>query len=451
MIQNKWQNWLNKHSVMAPRYTSYPSAARFTSMNQEEHKELLRKVNLEEPVGLYFHIPFCKSVCYFCGCSVVYTRNQERSNSYMESMLREIDLVAAALPGKIKVSQIHLGGGTPNFLSAAQIENLCEVIEDRFSFTEDAERCIELDPRTVETSHFDILKKFNFRRASMGIQDTNPDVQQAINRIQPPEMVEKVFGELRSRGMSINFDLIYGLPHQTIESFSETIEQIIRWKPDRIAMFQFAYLPELKVHQKRIDSAELPQATQRLMIFFAAAKKLTQAGYIAIGLDHFALPDDTLCQALKSGALRRNFQGYTTGPRQLIGFGTTSISEFADGYAQNTKSLEDYAAITEKGNLPTERGLLINEEDKLRKYVITKIMTYLKLDFKQTEKERNINFKEHFSRELEEMANLAEDGLVELTQDGIIVHDEARPFVRNIAMIFDTHAAEIKSPMSKAV
>ncbi len=440
-----------RYSRPAPRYTSYPSAARFEPIPVTTAEELLAGSNRKLPLSLYFHIPFCRNVCFFCGCSVVYTKNQARSEPYLEQLTREVNIVADLLGERRDCDQIHFGGGTPNFLRADQFDQFYDVITSRFDLLPDAEKSVELDPRTLQDSHLEVLARRGFNRVSLGIQDLDPVVQRAINRIQPVEMIDAVYKKLRALKIHVNFDLIYGLPNQTHDSFIETIQGVIRWRPDRIALFHFAYIPELKRHQRRIDPQALPDPDTKLELFELATKMLTAAGYESIGLDHFALPDDSLYQALAAGTLRRNFQGYTTTKGDLVGFGATSISEFEKGYSQNAKDLAVYGKAVEAGTLPTERGLLLTRDDRLRKSIIMQLMTYMRLSPRDVESKWGINFASYFAAELREMAELEKDGLVALRGNDIFIRETARPFIRNVAMVFDAHSRVSTSIMSKAV
>lgn len=440
-----------RYSRPAPRYTSYPSAARFEPISVETEERLLAGSNRNLPVSLYFHIPFCRNVCFFCGCSVVYTKNQARSEPYLEHLSKEVHLVADRLGERRQSDQIHFGGGTPNFLRAEQFDKFYDVITSRFDILPDAEKSVELDPRTLEDSHFEVLSRRGFNRVSVGIQDLDPVVQRAVNRIQPMEMIDSVYKKLRALKIHVNFDLIYGLPNQTHDSFARTMEGVIQWRPDRIALFHFAYIPELKKHQRRIDPNALPDPDAKLELFDLATKMLTKAGYESIGLDHFALPDDSLYQAMAAGTLRRNFQGYTTTKGDLIGFGATSISEFEGGYSQNAKDLAVYGRAIEAGTLPTERGLLLNDDDRLRKSIIMQLMTYMRLSPRDVESRWKINFASYFAPELREMAELERDGLVVMRGNDIFIRETARPFIRNVAMVFDAHSRAGTTIMSKAV
>lgn len=433
---------LKQYSKPGPRYTSYPAATSFTEeVGPGDYASLLRNVDCSKPVSLYFHIPFCRNICYFCACSVIYTRNKEKAEPYIGALIQEMDLVTSHLRGRPSVEQLHWGGGTPSFLSQEQMNRLMAQIYRRFDFVQDAEISIELDPRETSSDQIAMLADLGFNRASFGVQDFDASVQAAVNRIQPLAMTQTAYETARKCGFrSVNFDLIYGLPLQTVSSFDRTLEQVIDLKPDRVSLFNFAYVPWLKKHQGRINADDLPSTETRLAILSGAVDRLQASGYAYIGMDHFALPDDELSRAQKDGSLRRNFQGYSTrGGSELIGFGATSIGEFTDGYAQNTKSLVEYYRSLSNGTLPTERGLILTHDDRVRKAVIRQLITGMELRFQDIEHACDIDFKEYFARELEDLKPFEESGMLTLTGNSIRVEPLGRFVIRNICMVFDAH------------
>jgi len=433
---------LKQYSKPGPRYTSYPAATAFTTdFGSPDYKSLLRHIDPSNPVSLYFHIPFCRNICYFCACSVIYTRNQERAEPYVNAMIREMDLVTQEIGRRPTVDQLHWGGGTPSFLSREQMERLFAAIHRCFDFHPEAEISIELDPRETTTEQISLLSDLGFNRASFGVQDFDPEVQKAINRIQPEEMTRRVYDHARASGFSsINFDLIYGLPLQTLATFSRTVDRVLALRPDRISIFNFAYVPWLKKHQLRIAKEDLPGPETRLQILAHAVRRLEEAGYLHIGMDHFALPEDELSDALRDGSLRRNFQGYSThGGSDLIGFGVTSIGEFGGGYAQNTKNLQEYYRAIDSGMLATERGIKLTRDDVIRKDVIRQLISGMDLQFSRMDGMFDMDFKTYFSDELRDLGSFVENGLVEITAESLRVTDEGRFVIRNICMTFDSY------------
>lgn len=446
---------LKQYSKAGPRYTSYPAATSFTEdVGSADYASLLRNVDCSKPISLYFHIPFCRNICFFCACSVIYTRNKEKAEPYIGALIQEMDLVTAQLRGRPVVEQLHWGGGTPSFLSQEQMNRLMAQIYRRFDFASDAEISIELDPRETSSDQIAILADLGFNRASFGVQDFDPSVQAAVNRIQPLELTQTAYETARKCGFrSVNFDLIYGLPLQTETTFDHTLEQVIELRPDRVSLFNFAYVPWLKKHQTRINAEDLPSTETRLKILAKAVDRLQASGYAYIGMDHFALPDDELSRAQANGTLRRNFQGYSTrGGSELIAFGATSIGEFTDGYAQNTKSLVEYYRSLSHGLLPTERGLILTHDDRVRKAVIRQLITGMELKFGEIEHACDIDFGSYFREELESLKAFEESGMLTLTGDSIRVEPLGRFVIRNICMVFDAHlGAQTEGRYSKTV
>ena len=444
-----------KYAKPAPRYTSYPTAQEFHPISEEEWREKVIKSNERKtPLSLYFHIPFCESACHFCGCNVIITRRKEVVEPYLEHLAKEMDIMKSLLDPSRKVVQLHWGGGTPNYLNNEQTVWLMREIKKRFDFDENAEVSIEIDPRHVDRERIFLLREIGFNRVSFGIQDFNPKVQEAVNRIQPEEMIFNVMEWIREADFeSVNIDLIYGLPYQTLETFSETIEKVIKLNPDRIANFNYAHVPWLKRLQRMIDESALPPPQEKLDILKMTIEKLTDAGYIFIGMDHFAKPNDELAVAQRERTLHRNFQGYTThAEAELIGFGATSISMLYDAYAQNFKKLKDYYEAIEEGKLPIERGFILDEDDILRRDVIMRLMSHFQLYKKEIEDKYSIVFDEYFAPEMEELKELEKDGLIRIYPDRIDVTPAGRLLIRNIAVTFDKYTkAKKEKRFSKAI
>lgn len=447
---------IKKYAKPAPRYTSYPTAQEFTEeFTAEDFKQKLIQSNERKtPLSLYFHIPFCESACHFCGCNVIITRRKEVSNPYLEHLYKEMDIFSKYIDKDRKVVQLHWGGGTPNYLEDDQTVKLFNEIKKRFDFDENAEISIEIDPRHVNRDRIFLLRELGFNRISFGIQDFNPKVQKAVNRIQPEEMIFNVMKWIREANFeSVNIDLIYGLPYQTLETFTDTVEKTIKLNPDRIANFNFAYVPWLKRLQRMIDPSTLPPPEEKLEILKMTIDKLTKAGYIFIGMDHFAKPDDELAVAQRKRTLHRNFQGYTThAEAELIGFGATSISMLYDAYAQNAKTLKDYYEPIERGEIPTLRGVKLNEDDIIRRDVIMRLMSHFQLYKGEIEEKYSINFDEYFAEELERLKEQEQDGLLKIYEDTVDITPAGRLLIRNIAVNFDIYTmAKKEKRFSQAI
>ncbi|HAJ63833.1 MAG TPA: oxygen-independent coproporphyrinogen III oxidase [Cyanobacteria bacterium UBA8543] len=433
---------IQKYDTPAPRYTSYPPATELKEeFTEPDFRFAIAASNQRQtPLSLYFHLPFCQSACYFCGCNVIITNNKTLSNTYLQYLNREIERTSNLIDLTRKVSQIHWGGGTPNYLSLEQVDSLWETINQYFSLEANAEVSIEINPKYVDRNYIFFLRSLGFNRISFGIQDFNPRVQEAVNRVQPEKMLFDVMDWIKEAGFhSVNVDLIYGLPFQTLQTFQETVKKTIELDPDRIAVFNFAYVPWLKPVQKNIPQSALPAAREKLEILQMTIEELTNSEYLLVGMDHFAKPNDSLAIAQRQGALKRNFQGYTTqAETELFGFGATSISMLQDAYSQNHKTLKHYYQAIEIGCLPVSKGIKLSRADMLRRDVIMHIMSNFQLDKSEIEKKYSICFDDYFSTELEELKPLEEDGLVELAADRIDVTPIGRLLVRNIAVIFDT-------------
>lgn len=433
---------LDKYNKPGPRYTSYPTAPEwddnFGEADWLQAIEETRANNSRAPISLYVHLPFCETLCLFCGCNVVINRNHEVSVPYLDHLFQEIDRLSEKLDTTRPVEQLHWGGGTPTYLDSEQIERLFAKLASKFTFAPEAELGIEIEPRITSVEQCRTLRRLGFNRLSMGVQDFDPLVQKTINRIQPYDMTKNIFDQCRVLGFdSINVDLIYGLPHQTVEGFSRTVDQIIEINPDRIALFSYAHVPWLKKQQGSF-ARHLPEGFEKFRIFHCAIQKLTEAGYRYIGMDHFARPTDELCRAQDDRTLYRNFQGYTTKAGcDLLAMGVSSISSLEYYYAQNWRDLDHYYQAIDSGNLPIMRGIRITEEDRLRRAVINRILCHGTLIKAEVESEFGIDFNRHFASELEELRDLEADKLVRLSEDRIEVATLGRIFMRNVAMVFD--------------
>jgi oxygen-independent coproporphyrinogen III oxidase len=436
---------LQKFDVAGPRYTSYPTADRFVeAFSENEYKQTLaqRKVGgLTLPLSIYVHIPFCESLCFFCACNKIVTKHHERSAEYLEYLCREIDLHIKQLDHRPSISQLHLGGGSPTFFSDVELTALMTKLQRSFVMSPVGEYSIEIDPRTVNESRLKYLAALGFNRLSFGVQDFDPDVQKAVHRIQPAEQVFKLVAAARRQKFeSLNVDLIYGLPMQTQESFAHTIEQIVELKPDRIALYAYAHLPERFKPQRRISAYDLPAAADKIAMLADAIGKFLKAGYVYIGMDHFALPTDSLAVAKRQGRLHRNFQGYSTRPDcDLIGLGVSAIGRIGATYSQNAKTLDAYYDYLNQGRFPIERGLALSSDDLVRRTVIMAIMCQGELQYQDVELAHMIDFKNYFAAELEALKELENVGIVELQENGLQVTDTGWFFVRAIAMVFDRY------------
>ena len=451
---------IQRYDRPGPRYTSYPAAPHFSAaFGATDYAALLRRSREAAtpplPLSLYLHIPFCETRCFFCGCNVAIARDRGRARRYLPLLVREMAMAAGLLgAADRRAVQVHWGGGTPTFLDPDDLAALMAAVRRHFPFAADAEVSVEVDPRRCTPAHLDALAAAGVNRISVGVQDLDPEVQRAVNRVQPAEVTREVLAGARERGIrGTNVDLIYGLPHQTPERFAATVREVVAMAPDRVSMFNFAYLPALFPHQKAIDAGALPDAAAKLTILEETIAALTAAGYLFIGMDHFARPDDPLARALRDRTLGRNFQGYTTHAEvDLVGFGSSSIGLVAGGYAQNRRTVEDYRRAIEGGGFATCRGLVLSAEDRLRRDVILRLMCHFHLDKGEIEARHGVVFDDHFAAELAALAPLAGDGLVELTADVIEVTPVGRLLVRNVAMAFDSYlAADRASRYSRTV
>ncbi|MFW6217960.1 MAG: oxygen-independent coproporphyrinogen III oxidase [Verrucomicrobiota bacterium] len=431
---------IRKYNRPGPRYTSYPPANHFQEF--ADPAPLLESVRTgRAPLSLYFHLPFCETLCWFCGCHQITTLDRNRGTDYLDLLEKELELFASCLREGRKAVQLHFGGGTPNFFDATQIDRLAAMIDRHFEFDPDAEKSVELDPRRLSAAHVEAFARMGLTRASFGVQDCNPEVQAAIHRMQPQEMNVEAMELLRANGFdSVNLDLIYGLPKQTVASFDRTLDQVLELKPDRFAVFNYAHVPWMRPAQKLLERAGLPYAETNLELLKLCIERLTGAGYIYIGMDHFALPDDELVRAQRERSLQRNFQGYSTRAGvEICGFGISSISQGRDAFRQNVKDLETYRARVNAGELPVAKGYVLTDEDKLRGDVIMRLMCDLSLDFRAMSKKWDIEFEAHFADALETLKESAEDGLIVWTDRGFAVTERGRLFIRNLAMSFDAY------------
>lgn len=431
---------IQKYNYSGPRYTSYPTALEFNQDYDENAFVQATQRYPDRPLSLYVHIPFCHKLCYFCGCNKLVTRQKHKADEYLKVIEKEIIQRAALLKGRI-VTQMHWGGGTPTYLDKAQVSHLVGLLKKHFYFADDVEMSIEVDPREIELDMIDHLRHEGFNRLSMGVQDFNKEVQVLVNREQDEEFIFALIKRAKETGFtSTSIDLIYGLPKQTPESFAFTLKKVAELSPDRLSVFNYAHLPNLFAAQRKIKDADLPSAEQKLDILQDTIATLTRDGYQFIGMDHFARPEDELAVAQREGVLHRNFQGYTTqGDCDLLGLGVSAISMLGDNYAQNQKDLKTYYAQVEEQGQALWRGLVLTDDDCLRRDVIKTLICNFQLDFAQIEAIYPIDFKSYFKEDLELLKPMAEDGLVKMTDKGIKVTPQGRLLIRNICMCFDVY------------
>ena len=441
---------LRRFDTPGPRYTSYPTADRYTeNFGPADAVHALQALGADgaaAPLSLYVHIPFCESLCYYCACNKIITKHHERAAQYLDALQTELGLVVESLGAGRPVSQLHFGGGSPTFLSDDELSRVMTVLGAAFRLTADSEVSIEVDPRTVTPARLAHFRRLGFNRLSFGVQDFDPDVQQAVHRVQSFEMVAELMSSARDLGyVSINADLIYGLPKQTPESFARTVQQIGELRPDRIALYAYAHLPERFKPQRRIADADLPSAAQRIAMLGDAIGGFLARDYRYIGMDHFALPDDALAVAQREGRLHRNFQGYSTQPDcDLVALGVSAIGRVGSTYYQNAKTLPEYYESLDQRRLPVVRGYALNDDDALRRDVIMALMCRGRLEFAPLERARGIRMQEYFASELETMRGMAQSGLVQLEPAAIQVTAAGWFLVRAIAMVFDRHLQQAK-------
>lgn len=438
---------LTRFDVPGPRYTSYPTADRFVEAFGEEEYVLALEQRRQGtasqalPLSLYIHIPFCESLCYYCACNKIITKHPERADVYLRYLSREVELHTSHCGTGQMVSQLHLGGGTPTFLSDDGLRDLMAMLRRNFSFAPGGEYSIEVDPRTVDAGRLAVLAELGFNRLSFGVQDFDPEVQKAVHRIQPAEQVFALVASARELGFeSVNVDLIYGLPRQTPESFDRTLAQVCELRPDRIALYAYAHLPERFKPQRRIVTVDLPGAGAKVAMLSRSLDAFNAAGYVYVGMDHFALPEDSLAVAKRQGRLHRNFQGYSTQPDcDLIALGVSAIGRVGATYSQNAKTLDEYYDLLNQGRLPIVRGLALTRDDVVRRAVIMALMCQGELFFEPLEQAWLIDFKTYFATELERLHEMQEQGLVHFNDDGVQVTAMGWYFVRGIAMVFDRY------------
>lgn len=442
---------IRRYNKPGPRYTSYPTAPHFSrDYDVDAFAHDLGRATPDTPLSLYLHLPFCRSLCYYCGCHMKVTQNPTTIQRYVEAIKREIDLVAERLDTRRPVVQIHWGGGTPTYLTAAQIEELGTHLYDRFAVTPDAEVSLEADPRGLTEDRVAAAAQVGFNRISFGVQDVNPVVQEAINRIQPTDMVAEAFDWARHHGFGgINMDLVYGLPHQTEERFQRTLDVVDRLNPDRIALYSYAHVPSMKKHQRVIDEDALPAPEEKLRLFKRGIEHLTgPGGYRFIGMDHFARPNDALAKAQDEGDLHRNFQGYSThSDAEVVAFGVSGISQLRGAYAQNVKALPVYYDRIDRGELMTYRGVRLTDDDHLRRYVIGELMCNFQLRKADVEERFGIDFDVVLGDAWARLAPLEADGLVTCTPKAVHVRPAGRLLIRNVAMAFDAYWAHEERPV----
>jgi oxygen-independent coproporphyrinogen-3 oxidase len=441
---------IRRFDVNGPRYTSYPTADRFVEAFNAESLELwLSKRNIggiSRPLSLYFHIPFCNTICYYCGCNKIITKDHSRSAKYLKYLDKEMAMQSAHLDGPRDVVQLHFGGGTPTFLSDDELRELMASIRKYFRLLDGGEYSIEVDPRKVNAETVALLGELGFNRMSVGVQDFDPEVQAAVNRIQSEEETVAVIEAARANGFkSISIDLIYGLPKQTVAGFDRTLDRIIAVSPDRLSIYNYAHLPNLFKPQRRIEESDLPSADDKLQILARAIEKLTNAGYVYIGMDHFAKPDDELAVAQRQGRLHRNFQGYSThADCDLLAFGVSSIAKVGPTYSQNVKTIEEYYDALDNDQLPVLRGIELTADDILRRSIITALMCHFELSIESIESAHLIDFKKYFAAELEDLKEMEAGGLLRVDDQWITILPPGRMLVRVICMAFDKYLRSAK-------
>ncbi len=439
---------IRRYDATGPRYTSYPTAVQFHDrFTEEDYRRAATGSNAAGgPLSLYFHLPFCNTVCYYCACNKVVTKDRSRAAPYLERLAREIEMQAELFDRGRVVEQLHWGGGTPTFISHDEMRALMEQTRRHFTLRDDdaGEYSLEVDPREIRPGTLELLRDLGFNRVSMGVQDFDPRVQEAVNRIQPRAVTLAVLEQARAFGFrSINMDLIYGLPFQSVDSFTTTLEQVIAAAPDRLSVFNYAHLPERFKPQRRIRAEDLPPPAEKLEILKTAIEMLTGAGYVYIGMDHFARPDDELAIAQREGSLTRNFQGYSTHAEcDLVAMGITAIGRIGNTYSQNARTLDEYHGGIDAGHLPIIRGLELSTDDLIRRAVINHLICHFRLDFAAVEREFGISFADYFPDALESLRAMSDDGLLCFTEQGIEVLPVGKLLIRNICMTFDAYLGQ---------
>lgn len=440
------ENFFKKYSVSGPRYTSYPTAPHFQEkIDQKEIKSAIKKsFNNGKELSLYVHLPYCDTLCYFCACNMIRSNNRERISRYLKYLYKEMEIYSSLINPTQKVVQMHWGGGTPSHLNPDEILETGEKINTYFNISEKAELSVEVDPRGLTDDHLNAFREIGMNRISMGVQDFDEKVQKAVNRVHKFTEIESLFEKIHMRGFrAINLDLMYGLPYQSTASFHKTLDKVLKLKPDRIALFHFAYLPEIKKHQRLILQETLPSSEEKLAIFVQSYERLIEEGYQYIGMDHFALPNDDLAIALKNKTMTRNFQGYSTKKNtDIIAMGITGISQVENLYFQNQKTENNYFEAIENKQIPVLRGYLLEKEDEMIREIIMTLMCDLHLDIKEIEQKYMVRFNQEFANEIQKLEPFKKDGLIEIKKDTIQVSEKGRYAIRNIVMVFDRFLAK---------
>jgi len=452
------QDLIKRYNQSGPRYTSYPTAIQFDeAFGVEDYKLAAARSNeSDRGLSLYYHIPFCDTVCFFCACNKVWTRERSKTTPYLERLFKEIEMQSELFDSSRKVEQLHLGGGTPTFINNDEMRQLMEKTRKHFNLYDDdtGEYSIEIDPREANRESVKLLRELGFNRMSLGVQDFDPAVQKAVNRIQTQAETFEVLEGAREAGfMSVNVDLIYGLPLQTESGFIKTLDSVLEAEPDRFSIFNYAHMPSMFPTQKKLKEADMPSADEKLAILHATTERLLEAGYVYIGMDHFAKPDDELAIAQRDETLYRNFQGYSThADCDLVGMGATSISLINNTYAQNRKGLDEYYTAIDAGELAVFRGVELSEDDELRRDVITRLISHFHLNFANIDAAWQIRFKEYFAKELTNLVPMIDDGLISMTDNDLYVSAKGRLLIRNICMVFDAYIKEgMENRFSKVI
>lgn len=446
---------VRKYNQPAPRYTSYPTALKFKTVEDRSSRSALL-ADLEDargPLSLYVHVPYCRSLCWFCGCAKIISTNTELADKYLDYLEIEIRRYAALIRSDREVVQLHFGGGTPNFLSPKQIGRMSRILRENFQIAADAEISVELDPRTLSQDQVLAFRELGVNRASIGVQDVNHKVQEAIHRIQPTETNEETIGWLRNAGInSINVDLIYGLPFQTEETFQATMAEVLTYAPDRLAVFSYAHVPWSKPSQKILERSVLPSADSKIDILIQTVETLTSSGYAHVGMDHFAKHSDPMVKAQQAKTLQRNFQGYSLHANvDICAFGMSAISQSQNAFRQNNKNLDTYYSMLDEGNIPIEKGYLLTRDDQIRREVIMRLMCDLELDYSARGVANGIDFQSYFASEVDSLKSLETDGLVDFTPAGLRVTPIGRLLIRNVASRFDAYMGNTAQGFSKAI
>jgi len=451
------QNLIKKYDKAGPRYTSYPTAPQFTSSyTADTLKDCILRSNTEmipSPLSLYIHIPYCDTICYYCACNKIITKNHAVSEEYLDLLEAEMNMLSPLFDPDRELEQLHLGGGTPTFLNNDELMRLMGMIEENFNIADSCEMSIEIDPRKVTSETLEFLNNIGFNRISLGVQDFDEKVQMAVNRVQSYELVRDRLETARKLNIkSINMDLIYGLPFQTVTTFENTLDKVIELLPDRLSIFNYAHLPERFKPQRRINELDLPSPAEKLKIFKLTMEKLQQAGYVYIGMDHFALENDSIVKAQQEGSLQRNFQGYSTHAHtDLVAVGVSSIGSIFDSYCQNSSNMDEYREMVTSGKLPIVRGLVMTPDDRLRNQIINQLICHFKLDISALEAQWGISFAKYFKSEISQLESMVEDGLLTFDAQQIQVEARGRLLIRNICMVFDGYLKDNVVKFSKVI